>query len=110
MFARSLGEQEDMARIAHGRLHDWPWRCTLRKFCPAPFVIRSTCIMPKLERKTIARVQVPGQAEARLEVVEILFGRVPFAWTMAPFSPVRGSVAVGSNCDCCPYLVENGDS
>ena len=29
---------------------------------------------------------------------------------IAPFSPLIGSIAVGSNCDCNPYLVLNGDS
>src|SRR5690349_11983516 len=73
-------------------------------------VIRSELMIVKLERKTKLRRKFHAMPNRGWKLLRSLRANWPGEWIMAPFNPVIGSVVLSSNCDCCPYLVENGDS
>src|SRR5438105_4071625 len=73
-------------------------------------VSRSAVITPKLLRNTHLRVKLYARPRRGWKLRYRPEASGPELCTMAPFSPVSGSVALGSNCACLPPAVWNGDS
>lgn len=70
----------------------------------------SWCTMPNEARKTNFGRKFHARPTRGAKLFRSFFASGPGACTIAPCRPVIGSRAVGSNCDCCPYFVWNGDS
>src|SRR4051794_16597127 len=65
---------------------------------------------PKDERKTAFGWKFQASPILGAKLLRSLLASAPRVWTIAPVRPLTGSFAVGSNCDCCPYLVWKGVS
>src|SRR5438552_18551423 len=73
-------------------------------------VRRSAVMIPKLPRKTHFGLKLYATPRRGCQLLYRPFARAPDLCTIAPFKPVSGSVAFGSNCACLPSAVWNGDS
>src|SRR5258707_2905574 len=65
-------------------------------------------MMPNEPRNTIFGWKFHANPRRGAKLLRSLLASGPGLWTIAPVSPLTGSFTVGSNCDCCPYLVWNG--
>src|SRR5262245_60563740 len=75
-----------------------------------PFTPRSCVMMPNEERNTHFGRKFHARPSRGWKLFRSLFASGPFEWVTAPIYVVSVSFTVGSNCDCCPCLVSNGDS
>src|SRR3989442_9335931 len=73
-------------------------------------VRRSAVMMPKLPRKTHFGLKLYASPRRGCQLLWRAPARAPEVCTIAPLSPVSGSVTFGSNCACLPSAVWNGDS
>src|SRR5438105_1326245 len=73
-------------------------------------VSRSAVMIPKFPRKTHFGLKLYARPSRGCQLLYLLRASAPALCTMAPFNPVSGSVAVGSNSDCLPSAVWKGDS
>jgi hypothetical protein len=69
---------------------------------------RSTVMTPKLPRNTNFGRNVQATPNRGWKLFRSRLASNPFGCVIAPSLPVMGSTTVGSNCDCCPYLVVKG--
>src|SRR5262249_16041666 len=74
---------------------------------PAP--LRSDVSTPKDPRKTHFGRKFHEIPKRGWKLFRSRFPITPLGCVIAPFSPVTGSMASGSNCDCWSYFVLNGD-
>src|SRR5258707_1643904 len=75
------------------------------KFWPELIMNKSWLMRPKLPRKTSFGRKFHATPRRGSKLSQWLLETRPGRWTMAPSRPVIGSFTVGSNWDCCPYLV-----
>ena len=61
--------------------------------------------MPNEDRNTHFGRKLQASPSLGWKLFQSLLANGPLGCVMAPFSPVSGSIAVGSNCDCWPDLV-----
>src|SRR6266849_4099677 len=73
-------------------------------------VNRSAVMIPKLPRKTHFGLKLYATPRRGCQFLYRPAARAPGLCTIAPFWPLSGSVALGSNCACLPSAVWKGDS
>src|SRR2546425_4553354 len=78
------------------------------KFSLKPFVQRSSVLTAKPPRKTQFCRKLYAMPTRGWKLLRSRPASAPVGCSKAPFSPVNGSIAAGSNRLCCPYLVWYG--
>ena len=75
-----------------------------------PVAKMSWCTTPNEERNTNFGWKFQARPMRGAKLLRSLRASGAAVCTMAPMRPLTGSFAVGSNCDCWPYLVWKGVS